>query len=231
MLKKVLTVMLAVMMLFSFTACNLSPEALGALIGIVGGELDFGEQQLEERPFEDEDGVVAIIPGEEGDIRVEINPDSEVLENGNIIVMGDLVASHFINLTVRELKDFLGEDITYTDDWMYGASRGVYYKDGRVPMTFYFTDDLYRDPEEYTGDETILFIAIAGNTIAPHESLTGAETFHDLLDMDDCVLFENVELGGNSTTLHFENLYVTYTWFTNDPYQGPADLIEIGRAY
>lgn len=219
MLKKILTVALAVTMLFSFTACNMSPEALGMLIGIIGGVS--GEQQVPDRPFEN-DAVVGLIPGEDGE---------NGLENGNIIIMDNLVASHFINLTVRELKDFLGKDVTYTEDWLYGASRGVYYADGRIPATFYFTDDLYRTPEEYTGDETILFVVIAGDTIAPLEGLTGAETFHDLLDREECQLYENIEMGGNSTTLHVQELYVTYTWLTRDPYQGPADIIEVGRAY
>ena len=230
MLKRILTVMFAVMMLFSFTACNLSPEALGALIGIIGGVS--GEQQVPDRPYEEEEGVIGMIPGGDGDIYVEIDPEGNVLENGNIIVYKDLVAEHFIGLTLRELKDFAGYDLRYTEDWLYGASRGAYYADGRIPATFYFTDDLYRDPEEYTGDETILFVAIAGNTIAPCEVLSGDETFDFLTSSWGCQLHENIELSGNSTTIHLDDRYITYTWFDGtDPFQNTADLIEVGRAY
>lgn len=226
MLKKILTIMLAFVMMFSFTACNISPEAFGALIGLFGNLEMGGEQEGGDTPGENDQAAIGnggsvIIGGGEGD--GELN---------SIIVFNNLNAEMFINMTVGELKEFAGKDVSYTEDWLYGASRGVYYADGRIPATFYFTDDQYRSPEEYDGSETILMVIIAGETIPPCESLTGSETFHDLLDREECQLYENLEFDGNSTTLRFGDKYVTYTWLRgSDPYQGPADLIEVGRAY
>lgn len=68
-----------------------------------------------------------------------------------------LYMSDLIRMTTGDIFDLWGPDITYFDDWYFGASKYFYYEDGRVPYTFSFRDLDFKGTAE--GSEPLLTVS------------------------------------------------------------------------
>lgn len=202
MLKKILAITLVVTMVFAFTGCDTFGKAFDTLGDLLNGERenekDMADGELDEEyhfSYIGPDGEIGELPDgefyfqfetdEEGNMigkieisREEVEEDEPVKKeestkkeepskNNNVAPNQRSIISH-IGLPKAEIEQLYGKDLTLDE---YGA---LSYKDGRIPLRFYFTGS--GNPENLSAGATVSCVAVKGGTYPICSFLTGNET-------------------------------------------------------
>lgn len=191
MVKKCLSIALALAMLFSLSACNTLNRWMNDLSG---------EESEADIPLDEDKTIYFFGDGEDGDFGGSFRVEFETDEDGNLIgkieqdeedkqedekveqkvessksepnqgsatVQGRSIISH-LGLSKNDIEQLYGTGLTLDQ---YGA---LYYKDGRTPLRFYFMGN--GNPENLSGDATVSAVSVKGGTYPICSYLTGNET-------------------------------------------------------
>lgn len=152
---------------------------------------------------------------------------------------GGLCLSQLAEMTTGEIFDLWGEDVTYLDDWYFGASKYFYYEDGRVPCTFSFIDGALKGYAD--GSEPIASVSYSpaqgGEAAMAAPGFSVSLTLPQLLELaPEGEAFREAEQGdevhegaGGFFTLPLsEHTDLTYLWAEgSDPDTAPADSVTL----
>lgn len=149
----------------------------------------------------------------------------------------DLMPVDYLGMTIAELGDLWGRDITYLDYWYSGNAKGIYYDDQRVPLLFYYDDANFTGHAQ--GQEPIILVSFSPQSFPQGREITPGLSMHaTYVDLrakgypNELHTDPDEMNGENSATAYCTILIpdatVYFYWFENaDPYTMPADLVEL----
>lgn len=151
----------------------------------------------------------------------------------------ELLPIDFVGMTVGELADRYGDDITYLDGWYNGAAKGFYYQDLRLPLIFYCLDGDYQNRVEKEDEIFIVEYFPPAGTLFFTEIAPGIPmeiTYGELLDAGYEGAFYTGEqewLQEMGETSFFgvditPEVYASFYWYDHvDPYTTPVDGVQL----
>lgn len=162
-------------------------------------------------------------------------------EMHNLVLFEDhmeLYPADYLGMKIDELTQLWGKDLTYSDFWVSGAAKPIYYDDNRIDLTFYYIDIEMKG--NATGDEIISIISyspqkdngfdwIADNipSIVTYSQLKKLGFDGIMYDEDDIFLDEWGETA-RLTIEYSSTVFLEFYWFDhNDPNTRPAELVEL----
>lgn len=129
----------------------------------------------------------------------------------------------YIGMREGELTRLWGSDYRTTDWTLFGAEKGLYYQDLRVPVVFYLTGGVV------TGVDCS---AVAGSGFRLTEQLTGQETGTQLCQLGGSLMTDGDSLGADfdetaALYYQYQGKTIYFSWLDKDPYTTAADSIVI----
>ncbi len=149
----------------------------------------------------------------------------------------DLAPLDCIGMTINDMAATLGSDYQIAEYWLSGCAKGLYYNDNRTPLYFYYMDEEYTG--QPTGEEEIAVVEYVPTSDCRIDSVipgvSSYLTYSQLTDMGYSGIVlgsDDVGESGERAIISFEykeKYGVAYSWFEDDPFTAPAELISITK--
>lgn len=123
----------------------------------------------------------------------------------------------YLGMTVNEIAELWGEDYEEQDGLFMGGSKGIYYKDNRIHVVFYFDDPM--DQGVKSGNERINYITASSYRGLAAENLPCDTTYDELKSSGLSGEFDQYEDSDISAAYIFQisnDVTVMYEWNYND---------------